>query len=134
MSSEPVKENLQRVIGTRSLVLAILNITVGTGIFVIPALIAEKMGVKAVREIDEKINRLPGSSASYTFHGRDVFAYTAARLASGKIRFQQVGRLMGTSVERINYQQAVLQNAGISGTIEVLDVQYGNVWTNIPSA
>lgn len=48
MSSEPVKENLQRVIGTRSLVLAILNITVGTGIFVIPALIAEKMGASAI--------------------------------------------------------------------------------------
>src|ERR1041384_3917025 len=46
-------------------------------------LVAESMGVEAVREIDETKNRLKGSNESYTFHGRDVYAYTAARLASG---------------------------------------------------
>jgi len=35
------KENLRREIGVRALTLAILNIIVGTGIFVLPALIAE---------------------------------------------------------------------------------------------
>ncbi len=42
------KENLKREIGVRSLSLAIINITVGTGIFVIPALIAESLGGAAI--------------------------------------------------------------------------------------
>ncbi|WP_395050384.1 APC family permease [Flavobacterium sp.] len=42
------KENLNREIGVRSLSLAIINITIGTGIFVIPALIAESLGAAAI--------------------------------------------------------------------------------------
>jgi APA family basic amino acid/polyamine antiporter len=42
------KENLKREIGVRALTLAILNITVGTGIFVIPAIIAEELGAAAI--------------------------------------------------------------------------------------
>jgi amino acid transporter len=41
-------ENLKREIGVRALTLAILNITVGTGIFVIPAIIAEDLGGAAI--------------------------------------------------------------------------------------
>ena len=53
--------------------------------------LAEKVGIDAVREIDETKNRRAGSEASYTFHGRDVYAYTGARLASGVIGFDGVG-------------------------------------------
>ncbi len=42
------KENLKREIGVRSLTLAIINITVGTGIFVIPAIISEALGTAAI--------------------------------------------------------------------------------------
>ena len=42
------KENLKREIGVRSLTLAIVNITVGTGIFVIPAIVAENLGAAAI--------------------------------------------------------------------------------------
>jgi S-adenosylmethionine hydrolase len=94
-------------------------------------LIAEKMGIKDLREIDEKVNRLPGSGQSYTFHGRDVYAYTAARLASGKISFAQVGKLLTPKIVAINYQKPVLEKEVIKGTITILDVQYGNLWTNI---
>jgi S-adenosylmethionine hydrolase len=97
-------------------------------------LIAEHMGIKAVREIDEKINRLPGSEKSYTFHGRDVFAYTAARLASGKIHFEGVGELLPAKVTMLDYQKPAIENGIIKGTITVLDVQYGNVWSNINEA
>ena len=38
-------------------------------------------GIVGAREIDERVNRLPGSGDSYTFHGRDIYAYTGARLA-----------------------------------------------------
>jgi amino acid transporter len=48
MSPVSEKEKLKREIGVRSLTLAILNITVGTGIFVIPAIIAETLGAAAI--------------------------------------------------------------------------------------
>ncbi|UNP87917.1 S-adenosyl-l-methionine hydroxide adenosyltransferase family protein [Aeromonas encheleia] len=95
-------------------------------------LVAEHFGIEAVRQIDEKRNRLKGSEKSYTFHGRDVYAYTGARLASGAISYEQVGPLLPAEVVRIPYQPAVAAADGsLKGTIPILDVQYGNVWTNI---
>jgi basic amino acid/polyamine antiporter, APA family len=44
----PEKENLKREIGVRSLALAIINTTVGTGIFMLPALVAENLGAAAI--------------------------------------------------------------------------------------
>ena len=95
-------------------------------------LVAESLGIDELREIDEKINRLPGSGNSHTFYGRDVFSYTAARLASGKISWQQVGKLLPPKVVRVNYQAAAIAGNRIKGNIPILDIQYGNVWTNIP--
>ncbi|MGE6167589.1 SAM hydrolase/SAM-dependent halogenase family protein [Aeromonas rivipollensis] len=98
-------------------------------------LVAEHFGIEAVRRIDEKRNRLKGSEKSYTFHGRDVYAYTGARLASGAIGFEQVGPLLPAEVVTIPYQPAVAEQDGtLKGTIPILDVQYGNVWTNIDDA
>jgi len=94
-------------------------------------LIAASLGIEAIRMIDEKINRLPGSGGSYTFHGRDVFAYTGARLAAGKIQFSEVGPLSESPLVKIVYQDAFINNGMITGFIPVLDNQYGNVWTNI---
>ncbi|MEN3762654.1 S-adenosyl-l-methionine hydroxide adenosyltransferase family protein [Aeromonas veronii] len=98
-------------------------------------LVAEHFGIEAVRQIDEKLNRLKGSEKSYTFHGRDVYAYTGARLASGAISYEQVGPLLSAEVVKIPYQPAVAEKDGtLKGTIPILDVQYGNVWTNIDDA
>jgi S-adenosylmethionine hydrolase len=97
-------------------------------------LISESLGVEEVREIDETKNRLPHSGESYTFHGRDVYAYTGARLAAGVISFADVGKLIQGSIVRINYQKPQLSDGKIKGTIDVLDVQYGNLWTNIPQS
>jgi len=98
-------------------------------------LIAERDGVAELREIDETVNRMPGSGESYTFHGRDVYAYVGARLASGTIKFEQVGPVLpSASVVKIAYQKAVRSGDTIRGIIPVLDVKYGNVWTNIPKA
>ena len=47
-------------------------------------------GIAEARVIDESVNRLPNSGERYTFHGRDIYAYTGARLASGAITFEQV--------------------------------------------
>ena len=97
-------------------------------------LIAGSLGIAEIRQVDEVLNRRKNSEKSYTFHGRDVYAYTAARLASGTITFEQVGKLLPNDVVKIQYQQAVLEGKKIKGTIAILDVQYGNIWTNIPAA
>lgn len=94
-------------------------------------LIAQSLGIDSIREIDEVNNRRKNSGASYTFHGRDVYAYTAARLAAKKISFEQVGAIVNTPVVSIAFQKASLQNNQLKGTIAILDIQYGNIWTNI---
>ena len=97
-------------------------------------LVAESLGIDEIREIDEAVNRRKDSQKSYTFHGRDVYAYTGARLASGTITFEQVGALLPKKVVSIPYQKAVLNGKTLKGNIAILDIQYGNVWTNIPDS
>ena len=93
--------------------------------------VAQKLGIDAVRQIDEAVNRRKNSEASYTFHGRDVYAYTGARLAAGVIEFAEVGKELPGEVVSIPYQAASFENDVLRGNIPVLDPQYGNVWTNI---
>ena len=90
-------------------------------------------GIEAVREIDENINRLPRSGESYTFHGRDVYAYTGARLASGVIDFEGVGPELPTdSLVSLPIVEPRIEGHAVCGTIDVLDVRFGSLWTNIP--
>ncbi len=90
-------------------------------------------GIAAVREIDEHVNRLPLSGESYTFHGRDVYAYTGARLASGIIDFEGVGpELPVDSLVSLPIVEPHMEGAAVCGTIDVLDVRFGSLWTNIP--
>ena len=94
-------------------------------------LVAETLGVSELREIDEAVNRLAGSEDSHTFHGRDVYSYTGARLASGTISFEQVGPVLDRPVVAIEYSKAVLVDDRIKGNIPILDTHYGNVWSNV---
>lgn len=90
-------------------------------------------GIEAVREIDENINRLPRSGESYTFHGRDVYAYTGARLAAGIIDFEGVGpELSVDSLISLPIVEPRIEGNAVCGTIDVLDVRFGSLWTNIP--
>ena len=93
--------------------------------------VANTLGIDAVREIDEAVNRRKNSEASYTFHGRDVYAYTGARLAAGVISFEGVGDLLPARVKSIPYQKPSIDDGVLKGNIPILDVQFGNVWTNI---
>ena len=49
------------------------------------------IGVEKIRQIDENINRYQKTEDVSVFHGRDLFSYCAAKLASGKISFEEVG-------------------------------------------
>ncbi|MDY3782179.1 MAG: S-adenosyl-l-methionine hydroxide adenosyltransferase family protein [Candidatus Faecousia sp.] len=92
-------------------------------------------GVVEAREIDEKANRLPNSGESYTFYGRDVYAYTGARLAAGVISFEEVGPAIPVeSLVSLSVVEPFLDGDAVCGTIDVLDVRFGSLWTNIPRA
>ncbi|HLQ82947.1 MAG TPA: S-adenosyl-l-methionine hydroxide adenosyltransferase family protein [Pseudogracilibacillus sp.] len=94
--------------------------------------IEQEIGILSIREIDEAVNRLPESGASYTFHGRDIYAYTGARLASGVIEYEEVGpELDLQSVITLNNPKAYLESDVLYGKIDILDVRFGNIWTNI---
>jgi len=90
-------------------------------------------GIVGAREIDERVNRLPGSGDSYTFHGRDIYAYTGARLAAGVIDFAGVGpEVDPQSVVELPMDEPVMEGGWIRGDIDVLDVRFGSLWTSIP--
>lgn len=116
-------------------------------------LVSDQVGVAAVTQIDEARQRLKGSEDSYTFHGRDLYVYVGARLASGQVRFEELGAQSDASkLVRLDYQKPEFLDLGtqstgpssnqlareivgqIIGGVPVLDPQFGNVWTNIPKA
>ncbi|ASB91513.1 S-adenosyl-l-methionine hydroxide adenosyltransferase family protein [Bacillus sonorensis] len=94
--------------------------------------IKQKIGIAEARHLDETQNRLPESGESHTFHGRDIYAYTGARLASGVIRFDQIGpEVLPESLIKLPVMEAFIEDEWITGTIDILDVRFGNLWTNI---
>lgn len=94
--------------------------------------IKRRSGIAEARIIDETVNRLPNSGESYTFHGRDIYAYTGARLAAGIIDFAGVGpEVPAESVIELPVAPPQKQGDIITGTIDVLDVRFGSLWTNV---
>lgn len=90
------------------------------------ALVAAEFGIEAVREIDEKVNRRPGTEWSHTFHGRDVYSYTAGRLAAGVITYEQVGPLLEPRVVTLDYPKPVVENGTATGMIDISRGHLGN--------
>jgi len=91
-------------------------------------------GIQEVREIDETRNRLKTTEGTNVFHGRDLFGYCAARLASGIITYEEVGP--GYPVEEIvvlPIVQPKLSHNRAEGIFEINDPNFGNLWTNIPA-
>ena len=95
--------------------------------------IKKEFGILEVREIDERVNRLPSTRGVSIFHGRDLFGYTAARLAAGIIGFEGVGPAY--PVEEIVCHPIPEPTVGpghARGIFEIDDPNFGNLWTNIP--
>ena len=94
--------------------------------------IKKHVGIEAIREISEVENRRKNTEHSYTFHGRDVYAYTGAKLASGHISFEEVGpELKVEDIVEIQVVETTLANNYVSGAIDILDVRFGSLWTSI---
>lgn len=93
-------------------------------------------GITKIREIDESINRLKGKNTEdvSVFHGRDLFAYCAARLASGQITYEQVGPKYALSEIVLHpLQEPFFGSEEVHGIFEIDDPHFGNLWTNIPT-
>jgi S-adenosylmethionine hydrolase len=93
--------------------------------------LADEIGFEGVREIDEIAHRLPGSSESFTFLGRDLYAFIGARLACGDLEFDDIGPTL-PEITRLEVHHATRLEDRVIGAIPVLDVNFGNIWTNIP--
>lgn len=94
--------------------------------------IKKHVGIEAIREISEVENRRKDTEHSYTFHGRDVYAYTGAKLASGHISFEEVGpELKVEDIVEIQVVETTLADHYVSGAIDILDVRFGSLWTSI---
>ncbi|MFC5590502.1 S-adenosyl-l-methionine hydroxide adenosyltransferase family protein [Sporosarcina soli] len=93
------------------------------------------IGISEVREIDESVNRLPQSGESHTFHGRDIFAYTGARLAAGVIEYEGVGPAIDPAVlVSLPLKMSKIVDEVIKGIVDIIDRPFGNLWTNISRA
>lgn len=92
------------------------------------------IGIQAVREIDESINRYNENEEVGVFHGRDIFGYCAARLASGQITFEEVG--IEYSVDDIieceeYYIKPELGNGMVNGFIMTGLKHFGGIQINV---
>jgi S-adenosyl-L-methionine hydrolase (adenosine-forming) len=86
----------------------------------------------AVRIVAIDPGSLPGDVASNTFHGRDIFAPAAARLACGAL-LGELGSAI-TDPVRLAAARVVRSEEGeIAGEVVHVD-RYGNLVTNIPGA
>ena len=88
---------------------------------------AKQYGIEAVREIDETVNRIPGSEWSHTFHGRDVYSYTGARLAAGVISYAEVGPLLEAKVIMLEEMGARLEDGVLYGYVSGGTGRLGNI-------
>ena len=94
--------------------------------------IKKHVGIKAVREISEVENRRQNTEYSYTFHGRDVYAYTGAKLASGHISFEEVGpELSVDAIVELPVVETLVDSDNVKGSVDILDVRFGSLWTSI---
>jgi hypothetical protein len=92
--------------------------------------VADSIGILEVRMINVDTHRLSGSQKSHTFHGRDVYAYTGARLASGDLDYEEIGPLVPKTV-KLKMERSRIEGSSLVGSVDILDARYGSLWTNI---
>jgi len=94
--------------------------------------VLQEFGIDEIREIDETVNRLKGTEKTSIFHGRDLFAYCAGKLAAGVINFEGVGPAYPVS-EIITFTipaVSVGKNEAHGCVCELME-PFGNLETNI---
>ena len=95
--------------------------------------LARHVGIVEAREIDEATNRNPNTRGTSVFHGRDLFGYCAARLASGAISYEEVGPSYPVDdIVCLPMPEPEVANGQVTGIVDIIDPNFGNAWTNIP--
>lgn len=94
--------------------------------------VAKFIGLESARIIDEVKDRLPFSENSHTFHGRDVYAYNGAKLASDEGYYHFLKEISLDELVYSPIKEAKIEDGIIEGTIDILDIRFGSLWTNIP--
>lgn len=90
------------------------------------------VGITEVREIDESLHLLKGAEGSHTFHGRDLYSNTGAKLAAGIISFEDVGpTLLVDDIVELPVGKVEITENSVKGSIDTLDMRFGSLWTNI---
>jgi len=96
--------------------------------------IKKHVGLLEVREIDLTRHRLiqNGNQNVAIFHGRDVFAYCAAKLAAGIITFEEIGEMYPVE-ETVDLPilDSKISHLFAQGICEIDDPNFGNIGTNI---
>ena len=95
-----------------------------------------EVGVRQIREIDETVNRYPGTEQIAVFHGRDLFAYTAARLAAGVITFEEVGPAYPVEdivLFRQELIRAKAEDGKVTGFVSSASDPFGSIALNVLS-
>ncbi|MCO7126919.1 S-adenosyl-l-methionine hydroxide adenosyltransferase family protein [Sporolactobacillus shoreicorticis] len=89
-------------------------------------------GIESAHTFDERANKLPTAGESFTFFGRDIYAFNGAKLASGIIDYDDFGESVSVdSLVELPIIPSYREGGQVIGTIDVLDVRFGNLWTNI---
>ena len=92
------------------------------------------VGIEAIREIDETVNRFKGTEAVSVFHGRDLFAYVAAKLASGQIDFAGVGPeypVEDVILLDYKYLKAEVETDHVEGIVSNVSDPFGSIVFNV---
>ena len=92
-------------------------------------------GIEEIRVIDETRNRLKGTEKVSIFHGRDLFAYCAAKLASGIIDYAGVGEAYPVA-EVVRYEELgyTCETGKVTGFVSGMMRMFGNLESSIPIA
>ncbi|MDO4198171.1 MAG: SAM-dependent chlorinase/fluorinase [Erysipelotrichaceae bacterium] len=94
--------------------------------------LVKTIGVDGIRVIDETRNRLKGTEKVSIFHGRDLFAYCAARLASGIIDFEGVGEEYPVSEIVMNEElECEVSEGKVTGYVSSMMKGFGNLESSI---
>ena len=92
----------------------------------------QEFGIEAIRQIDETKNRLKGTEKTSIFHGRDLFAYCAAKLAAGVIDFEGVGPAYPVEeIVKFEVKEAQVEAGRAMGCVTEIMEPFGNLETNI---
>lgn len=91
------------------------------------------VGIELAYVIDVEKNRRQGAfNQSYTFDGRDLYAYIGARLASNKLQLTEVGSLIeDNQILELELPTSSFDRQCVKGSIEIFDERYGSLWTSI---